>query len=86
MVYNRFRSVIVQVVTVQQLIPFGPPGDDAEEETQAESGGARAVYEFEPEEGEILETLLPLNLSVQVYRALLENAASEQGRAHGGDG
>ena len=76
-VYNRFRSVIVQIVTVQQLIPFGAPGD--EEETEGDSGGAKAVYEFEPEEGEILETLLPLNLSVQVFRALLENAASEQG-------
>ncbi len=77
-VYNRFRSVITQIVTVQQLIPFGPPeAADAPEEEAA--GGARAIYEFEPEEGEILATLLPLNLSVQVYRALLENAASEQG-------
>ena len=78
-VYNRFRSVIVQIVTVQQLIPFAPPGDENDEEADAGTGGAKAVYEFEPEEGEILETLLPLNLSVQVYRALLENAASEQG-------
>ncbi len=78
-VYNRFRSVIVQIVTVQQLIPFAPPGDEEEEGADAGTGGAKAVYEFEPEEGEILETLLPLNLSVQVYRALLENAASEQG-------
>ena len=75
-IYNRFRSVITQIVTVQQLVPFGPPEEEAEE---AETGGARAVYEFEPEEEEILATLLPLNLSVQVYRALLENAASEQG-------
>ena len=74
-VYNRFQSVITQIVTVRQLIPFGAP-----DETDAEpAGGARAVYEFEPEEAEILATLLPLNLSVQVYRALLENAASEQG-------
>ena len=77
-VYNRFRSVITQIVTVQQLIPFRPP-EGGDEEAEADSGGAKAVYEFEPEEGEILETLLPLNLSVQVYRALLENAASEQG-------
>ena len=78
-VYNRFQSVITQIVTVQQLIPFGPPADGEEEEPDESAGGAKAVYEFEPEEGEILETLLPLNLSVQVYRALLENAASEQG-------
>ena len=69
--------MIVQIVTVQQLIPFGPPEEaEAQEE---EAAGAQAIYEFEPEEGEILATLLPLNLSVQVYRALLENAASEQG-------
>ena len=74
-IYNRFRSVIAQIVTAQQLIPFGAP-EEADEE---DAGGARAVYEFEPEEAEILATLLPLNLSVQVYRALLENAASEQG-------
>ena len=75
-IYNRFRSVITQIVTVQQLIPFGAP---EEPDAEAEAEGARAVYEFEPEEGEILAALLPLNLSVQVYRALLENAASEQG-------
>ena len=78
-VYNRFQSVITQIVTVQQLIPFGPPDDGNAVETDARAGGAKAIYEFEPEEGEILATLLPLNLSVQVYRALLENAASEQG-------
>ena len=78
-VYNRFQSVITQIVTVQQLIPFGPPGDGEEEEPGESADGAKAIYEFEPEEGEILETLLPLNLSTQVYRALLENAASEQG-------
>ena len=78
-VYNRFQSVITQIVTVRQLIPFGPPADGEEEESGESAGGAKAIYEFEPEEGEILETLLPLNLSVQVYRALLENAASEQG-------
>ena len=78
-VYNRFQSVITQIVTVQQLIPFGPPTEGEGEESDESAGGAKAIYEFEPEEGEILETLLPLNLSVQVYRALLENAASEQG-------
>ena len=78
-VYNRYQSVITQIVTVQQLIPFGPPDDGNAEAADAPAGGSRAIYEFEPEEGEILAALLPLNLSVQVYRALLENAASEQG-------
>jgi F-type H+-transporting ATPase subunit gamma len=74
-VYNRFQSAMTQVVTQQQLIPFAPPavaeGDEA--------AGADTLYEYEPEESEILDALLPRNISVQVYRALLENAASEQG-------
>ena len=76
-VYNRFRSAISQVVTAQRLIPFAPP--PAKEEEAQPAAGARAVYEFEPDEEEILAELLPRNLAVQIYRALLENAASEQG-------
>jgi F-type H+-transporting ATPase subunit gamma len=72
-IFNRFRSAISQIVTKQQLIPFAPPAT-AE---AASTGGA--VYEFEPEEEEILKDLLPRNLAVQLYTALLENAASEQG-------
>ncbi len=75
-VFNRFVSAIRQIVTVQQLIPFAPPEAPPDE---APAVGAGAVYEFEPEEGAILAELLPLNLSVQIFRALLENAASEQG-------
>src|SRR5579885_1247600 len=75
-VFNRFRSAITQIVTVQQLIPFSLPAGEAEAVT-AELGGA--VYEFEPSEEEILGELLPNNLAVQIYTALLENAASEQG-------
>ena len=75
-IYNRFRSAITQVVTAQQLIPFavspGAPGAEA-----STMGGA--IYEFEPSEEEILTELLPNNLAVQIYTALLENAASEQG-------
>jgi F-type H+-transporting ATPase subunit gamma len=69
--FSRFRSVIAQVPTAQQIIPpvFEP----------AKVAGPSAVYEYEPEEEEILADLLPRNLSVQVFRALLENAASEQG-------
>ncbi len=76
-VYNKFASAIRQIVTVQQLIPFGLSA--AVEEEQAQTTGSRAVYEFEPDESEILADLLPLNLSIQVFRALLENNASEQG-------
>ena len=84
--YARFQSAISQVVTAQQLIPFapadGPTGADGAE--AAESGGAsggdsRAVYEYEPSEEDILAALLPRNLEVQLFRALLENTASEHG-------
>jgi F-type H+-transporting ATPase subunit gamma len=72
-VYNRFRSAISQIVTLQQLIPVQPA---AVEEGQSE---IKAVYEFEPDEEAILKELLPRNLAVQIYGALVENAASEQG-------
>ncbi len=75
-VFNRFRSAITQIVTAQQLVPFAPPVAEAEAALAALKG---AVYEFEPSEEEILAELLPNNLAVQVYTALLENAASEQG-------
>ncbi len=71
-VYNRFKSAISQIVTRQQLIPLPRP----EATTDAPRG---ASYEFEPEEDEILKELLPRNLRTQLFRALLENAASEQG-------
>ena len=74
-VYNRFQSAMTQIVTQQQLIPFAPPNTKEGEEV----AGADTLYEYEPEESEILDALLPRNISVQVYRALLENAASEQG-------
>ncbi len=73
-IYNRFRSAMTQIVTGHQLIPFQAPS--SEETSQA---GAGAIYEFEPSEEEILTELLPKNLAVQIYTALLENAASEQG-------
>jgi F-type H+-transporting ATPase subunit gamma len=75
-IFNRFRSAITQIVTVQQLVPFAAP--QVAEEEPAE-GGVAAIYEFEPSEEEILAELLPNNLAVQIYTALLENAASEQG-------
>jgi F-type H+-transporting ATPase subunit gamma len=72
-IYNRFQSVISQIVTRQNLIPLPVP---AVEETKDTSG---AIYEFEPSEEAILADLLPRNLSVQLFRALLESGASEQG-------
>jgi F-type H+-transporting ATPase subunit gamma len=75
-VYNRFKSVIAQVPTVQQVIPFSIP--EADREKESESGVARPVYEFEPDEESILAALLPRNLAVQIYRALLDSAAGEQ--------
>ncbi len=75
-VYNRFRSAITQELTFQQLIPVAPA---AVEDGEAGGDTVKAVYEFEPGENEILEELLPRNLAVQIYGALVENAASEQG-------
>ena len=75
LLYNRFRSVITQVPTEQRLIPAPIPAAAA----PAATGGASALYEYEPAEEEILTTLLPRNLAIQIYRALLENAAGFYG-------
>ena len=72
--YARFKSAISQIVTHQQLIPFSIEGAGAGAATSGD-----AVYEYEPEEEQILAELLPRNLAIQVFRALLENSASEQG-------
>jgi F-type H+-transporting ATPase subunit gamma len=70
-IYNRFRSVISQIVTEQQLVPTPIP-EEAVEEVD-ELGGA--IYDFEPDEETILTRLLPQNLAIQVYHALLESNA-----------
>jgi F-type H+-transporting ATPase subunit gamma len=75
-VYNRFKSAITQELTFRQLIPVAP---GEVEDGEAGGDGVKAVYEFEPSETGILEELLPRNLAVQIYGALVENAASEQG-------
>jgi F-type H+-transporting ATPase subunit gamma len=72
--FSRFKSVISQIPTAQQIIPPVFPEAAATGET-----GVAASYEYEPEEDEILPELLPRNLAIQIFRALLENAASEQG-------
>ena len=83
--YNRFRSAVSQVVTEAQLVPLPPPqtgsggGENAEAEDAGEDSGGEAIHEFEPDEETILADLIPRNMAVQIFRALLENAASEQG-------
>ena len=77
MVYAEFKSAMTQIVRRQQFIPFAPGG--GEEETSEVGGGTSAMYEYEPDEQEILAALLPRNLAVQMYKALLENSASEHG-------
>ncbi|MBT6096041.1 MAG: F0F1 ATP synthase subunit gamma [Rhodospirillaceae bacterium] len=77
-VFNRFQSAMTQFVTPQQLIPF-VPGEDDEPEADAANDGPQPVYIFEPEEEAILESLLPRNLGVQIFQALLESSASEHG-------
>jgi len=72
--YSQFKSVISQIPTTQQIIPAGIASTPAEA-----TAGGNAVYEYEPEPGEILTDLIPRNISVQVFRALLENAAGEMG-------
>jgi F-type H+-transporting ATPase subunit gamma len=72
-VYNKFISALSQPTTPQQLVPFAMAEDVADE------AGGNAVYEFEPSEEEILGELVPRNLAIQVFRAMLESFASEQG-------
>ena len=75
-IYNRFVSAISQEITVQQVIPFPVP---EVEEAAAADKSQNAMYLMEPSEEEILGDLLPRNLSVQIFRALLESNASEHG-------
>jgi len=70
--YNNFKNVIVQIPQAQQIIP-------TENTKNQGSSNEENFYEFEPDEDEILEDLLPKNISTQVFKAFLENAASEQG-------
>ncbi|CAN7334468.1 F0F1 ATP synthase subunit gamma [Pararhizobium sp. LjRoot255] len=72
--YSEFKSVISQVPSALQLIPAAVPAEAASTEA-----GAAAIYEYEPDAGEILSDLIPRNISVQVFRALLENVAGEMG-------
>ena len=72
--YNKFKSVISQIPTEQQVIPVANDNDNETENEKKDD-----FFEFEPGESEILEELLPLNFTIQIFKALLESAASEQG-------
>ena len=69
--YNQFKNVITQIPQEQQIIPL--------KASEAEGNSTEDNYEFEPEEDEILSNLLPKNISTQIFKAMLENSASEQG-------
>ena len=71
--FSKFRSVVSQIPTAQQVIPAQIPEATGEDQLNG------AIYEYEPSEEEILEVLLPKNVSIQIFKGLLENAASEQG-------
>ena len=72
--YNEFKSVISQIPTEQQVSPIEIISNHSDQEIKEDS-----FFEFEPGESEILDEILPLNFTVQVFKALLESAASEQG-------
>jgi F-type H+-transporting ATPase subunit gamma len=72
--YSEFKSVISQVPTAHQLIPL-----KAEAVAEEDAGTDGAIYEYEPDAGEILGDLIPRNIAVQIFHALLENAAGEMG-------
>jgi F-type H+-transporting ATPase subunit gamma len=77
LLFNRFKSAISIIPTDQQLIPFAAPAAEASASPAADA--PRVSYEYEPDETEILAALLPRNLSIQIFRALLESNASEHG-------
>lgn len=79
--YNRFISVISQKLTTHQLIPYTPlfPEEKETPENVEQQNELVSIYEYDPSEKQVLGDLLPQNLAVQIYRAMLENAASEHG-------
>lgn len=76
LIYNRFKSAITQEVTAQQIIPIKADLADVD---SLKGQPLKAIYEYEPDEVKILSELLPQNVAVQIFNALLENSASEQG-------
>jgi F-type H+-transporting ATPase subunit gamma len=76
LVFNKFKSAISQEVTQQQLIPLDVSNSEKEEEKENSSN---AIYDYEPDEETILKDLLPKNVSIQIFKVLLESDAGEQG-------
>ena len=76
LVFNKFKSAISQEVTKQQLIPLDVSSSEKEEEKENSSN---AIYDYEPDEETILKDLLPKNVSIQIFKVLLESDAGEQG-------
>jgi F-type H+-transporting ATPase subunit gamma len=76
-IYNRFGSVISQIPTEMQIIPSPLP--ETKVSVEVPPGTALPIYEYEPDEEQLLAKLLPQNLAIQIYRALLESAAGEHG-------
>ena len=79
LIYNKFVSVIAQVPTEQQIVPLTVPEAKAEPAQGTVKSGPQAQYEFEPDEEAILAALLPRNMAIQLFGALIESAAGEQG-------
>ncbi|MDC3112252.1 F0F1 ATP synthase subunit gamma [Pelagibacteraceae bacterium] len=77
LVFNKFKSAISQEVTKQQLIPLDVSNSSKEE--NADDSSAKAIYEYEPDEETILKDLLPKNVSIQIFKVLLESDAGEHG-------
>lgn len=77
--YSRFENVMSQIPTALQIIPASLDADNGDDTPDLSDALNGAAYDYEPEENEILDALLPRNIAVQILRALLENAASEQG-------
>ena len=77
LVFNKFKSAISQEVTKQQLIPLDVSNSSKEENTDDSS--AKAIYDYEPDEETILKDLLPKNVSIQIFKVLLESDAGEHG-------
>ena len=77
LVYNKFKSVISQEVTQQQLIPLDVSNSSKEENT--DDNEAKEIYDYEPDEETILKDLLPKNVSIQIFKVLLESDAGEHG-------
>jgi F-type H+-transporting ATPase subunit gamma len=78
LIYNSFQSVLIQKPTRQQIIPFELPETASNDNENETAKGLESAYEFEPDQETILDTLLPKNIGVQIFRALLDSAAGEQ--------